>query len=40
MFSNVELLGPAVCAVGEDSLEMAVPRMNVRDSHFSEVTEF
>ena len=40
MLSNVEMLGPAVRAAGEESFEMVVPAMKVRDFHFSEVTRF
>jgi PmbA protein len=40
MLSNVELLGPAVRASGEEAFEMVVPAMKVRDFHFSEVTKF
>ena len=40
MLSSVELLGPAVRAAGEESFEMVVPPMKVRDFHFSEVTKF
>jgi PmbA protein len=40
MLSNVELLGPAVRAAGEESFEMVVPPMKARDFHFSEVTKF
>jgi PmbA protein len=40
MLSNVELLGPSVRAAGEESFEMVVPAMKVRDFHFSEVTKF
>lgn len=40
MLGNVELLGPAVRAAGEESFEMVVPAMKVRDFHFSEVTKF
>ncbi len=40
MLSNVEALGPAVRAAGEESFEMVVPAMKVRDFHFSEVTKF
>jgi methionine aminopeptidase len=40
MLSNVELLGPAVRAAGEESFEMAVSAMKVRDFHFSVVTKF
>ena len=38
--ANVEMLGPAVRAAGEESFEMVVPAMKVRDFHFSEVTKF
>jgi PmbA protein len=40
MLANVEMLGPAVRAAGEESFEMVVPTMKVRDFHFSEVTKF
>ena len=40
MLRNVELLGPAVRATGEEAFEMIVPAMKVRDFHFSEVTKF
>ena len=40
MLNNVELLGPAVRATGEEAFEMVVPAMKVRDFHFSEVTKF
>jgi PmbA protein len=40
MLCNVELLGPAVRATGEESFEMVVPAMKVRNFHFSEVTKF
>ncbi len=40
MLSNVEMLGPGVRAAGEESFEMVVPAMKVRDFHFSEVTKF
>jgi len=40
MLSNVEMLGPAVRSTGEESFEMVVPAMKVRDFHFSEVTKF
>jgi predicted Zn-dependent protease len=40
MLSNVELLGPAVRAAGEESFEMVVPAMKVCDFHFTEVTKF
>jgi PmbA protein len=38
--ANVEMLSPAVRAAGEESFEMVVPAMKVRDFHFSEVTKF
>jgi len=40
MLSNVEMLGPAVRAAGEESFEMVVPAMKVRNFHFSEATKF
>lgn len=40
MLNNVELLGPAVRATGEEAFEMVVPAMKVRNFHFSEVTKF
>jgi PmbA protein len=40
MLRNVELLGPAVRATGEEAFEMVIPAMKVRDFHFSEVTKF
>ena len=40
MLSNVEQLGPAVRAAGEESFEMVVPAMKVRNFHFTEVTKF
>jgi len=40
MLRNVELLGPAVRAAGEESFEMVVPAMKVRNFHLSEVTKF
>lgn len=40
MLANVEALGPAVRAAGEESFEMVVPAMKVRDFHFTEVTKF
>ena len=38
--ANVEMLGPAVRAAGEESFEMVVPAMKVNNFHFSEVTKF
>jgi PmbA protein len=40
LFRNVEQLGPAVRATGEEAFEMVVPAMKVRGFHFSEVTKF
>jgi len=40
MLSKVEMMGAAVRAAGEESFEMVVPPMKVRDFHFSEVTKF
>jgi predicted Zn-dependent protease len=40
MLSNVEMLGPAVRAAGEESFEMVVPAMKVGKFNFSEVTKF
>jgi PmbA protein len=40
MLRNVEMLGPAVRATGEEAFEMVVPAMKVRDFHFSETTKF
>jgi hypothetical protein len=36
----VAQLGPAVRAAGEESFEMVVPAMKVRDFHFTEATKF
>jgi predicted Zn-dependent protease len=40
MLCNVEMMGPAVRATGEEAFEMVVPAMKVRDFQFSEVTKF
>jgi hypothetical protein len=40
MLKNVELMSPAARTTGEESFEMVVPAMKVRDFHFSEVTKF
>ncbi len=40
MLRNVELLGPAVRATGEEAFEMVVPAMKIVNFHFSEVTRF
>jgi predicted Zn-dependent protease len=40
MLRNVEFLGPARRATGEEAFEMVVPSMKIRNFHFSEVTKF
>ena len=40
MLSNVGQMSPAVRAAGEESFEMVVPAMKVRDFHFTEGTKF
>lgn len=40
MLSNVEMLGPAVRAAGEESFEMVVPAVKARNFHFTEATKF
>ena len=40
MLRNVEMLGPAVRATGEEAFEMVIPAMKVGGFHFSEVTKF
>jgi len=40
ILKNVELMSPSVRATGEESFEMLVPAMKVRDFHFSEATKF
>jgi PmbA protein len=40
MLNNVEMMGRAVRAAGEESFEMVVPPMKVRNFNFSEVTKF
>lgn len=40
MLSNVEAMGRAVRASGEESFDMVVPAMKVRDFNFTEVTKF
>ena len=40
MLRNVEIMGPAVRATGEEAFEMVVPAMKIRDFNFSEVTKF
>jgi len=40
MLNQVELLGPAVRAAGEEAFEMVVPAMKVANFHFTEVTKY
>jgi len=40
MLANVEMLGPAVRSSGEESFDMVVPAMKVKNFHFSEATKF
>jgi PmbA protein len=40
MLSNVEAMGTPVRASGEESFDMVVPAMKVRDFNFTEVTKF
>lgn len=40
MLSNVEAMGSPVRASGEESFDMVVPAMKVRDFNFTEVTKF
>jgi len=40
LLGKVEMLGTPVRSAGEESFEMVVPAMKVRDFHFSEVTKF
>jgi PmbA protein len=40
MLSNVEAMGTPVRASGEESFDMVVPAMQVRDFNFTEVTKF
>jgi predicted Zn-dependent protease len=40
MLAQVEDMGPAVRASGEESFDMVVPAMKVRDFNFTEVTRF
>ncbi len=37
---NVEMLGPAIRASGEEAFEMVMPAMKIRDFNFTEVTKF
>jgi predicted Zn-dependent protease len=40
MLSNVEAMGTSVRACGEESFDMVVPAMKVKDFNFTEVTKF
>lgn len=40
LLNNVEALAPAIRASGEETFDMVVPAMKVRDFHFTEVTRF
>jgi predicted Zn-dependent protease len=40
MLRNVEVTGRSVRASGEESFDMVVPAMKVRDFNFTEVTKF
>jgi predicted Zn-dependent protease len=40
LLANVETLGPAVRASGEEAFDMVIPAMKVRNFHFTEVTKF
>jgi predicted Zn-dependent protease len=40
MLSNVEAMGRLVRASGEESFDMVVPAMKVKDFNFTEVTKF
>ncbi|MBI1749219.1 MAG: TldD/PmbA family protein [Acidobacteria bacterium] len=40
MLANVEMLGPAARASGEEASDMVIPAMKARNFHFSEVTKF
>jgi predicted Zn-dependent protease len=40
MLANVEALGPAARASGEEAFDMVIPAMKVRNFHFTEVTKF
>jgi predicted Zn-dependent protease len=40
LLSNVEALSPSVRATGEETFDMVVPAMKVRDFNFTEVTRF
>ena len=40
MLQNVEALGPSHRSTAEESFEMVVPPMKIREFHFSEITKF
>jgi predicted Zn-dependent protease len=40
MLSNIETMGTPVRASGEESFDMVVPAMKIRDFNFTEVTKF
>jgi hypothetical protein len=40
MLSNVEAMSTPVRASGEESFDMVVPAMKVKDFNFTEVTKF
>jgi len=40
MLNNVEAMGRAVRASGEESFDMVVPAMKIRGFNFTEVTKF
>ena len=40
MLSNVEAMSTPVRACGEESFDMVVPAMKIRDFNFTEVTKF
>ena len=40
LLNGVEMMSGAARAAGEESFEMVVPAMKVRDFHFTEVTKF
>jgi predicted Zn-dependent protease len=40
MLNNVEVIGKAVRASGEEAFDMVVPAMKIRDFNFTEVTKF
>ena len=40
MLQNVEAMGVPVRASGEESMDMVVPAMKVRDFNFTETTKF